>query len=238
MARLLTIISFSFFFCLNILAQERYWSFEINGGIPYNFPSPLVIKQEGEPTIRLTARYRSEPFVSPGYYLLRGGRWNDGKAWEIEFVHHKLYLDNMPPEVQEFSISHGYNIFTVNRASEKLLFKDFNYILRLGAGVVISHPETTIRGLSLEQEGGTLGGGYYITGPVLNIAMAKRLYFLDPLFINLELKFNPSVSWIPIEGGQAIVWNFPVTFAFGMGVDLFNSDKRNKKSLPKEAFAN
>ena len=226
MTRPIITILFFLFISFNILSQDRYWSIEINGGIPYNFPSPLVIEQNGESTIRLNAQYRSEPFVSPGYYLLRGGRWNNGKAWEIEFVHHKLYLDNMPPEVQEFSISHGYNIFTVNRAMNKVLFKKLNYILRLGAGVVISHPETTVRGLSLEQEGGTFGGGYYITGPVLNIAMAKRLYFLDPLFINLEFKFNPSVSWVPIEEGQAIVWNFPVTFAFGMGVDLFRIPKK------------
>ena len=204
--------------------QESFWSFEISGGVPYNIPSPLTIKQDGEASIRLSARYKAEPFVSPGYYLWRAGKWKDKTAWEIEFAHHKLFLDNMPAEVQEFSISHGYNILTVNRAFDKLAFNKLSYTLRLGAGIVIAHPETTIRGLSLDQGKGLFGAGYYISGPVLNIAAAKRIYFLDPLFINLELKFNPSVSWVPVEQGQAIVWNFPVTFAFGMGVDLFRRD--------------
>ena len=202
-------------------AQDSFWSFEIHGGIPYNIPSSLVIKQDNEPDIRLSARYRSEPFVSPGYYLLRAGRWKEGSAWEVEFVHHKLFLDNMPAEVQEFSISHGYNILTFNRAFDKVLFQNFNYVLRLGAGMVISHPETTVRDLSFDQDGGLFGAGYYITGPVLNITMAKRFYLVGGLFINAEAKFNPSVSWVPIENGQAIVWNMPLTFAFGMGVDLF-----------------
>ena len=228
MRRVWIILILAVCYGLPATGQESFWSFEIHGGIPYNIPSWLTITQEGEPTIRLNAQYRAEPFVSPGYYLFRAGRWNDDKAWEIEFVHHKLFLDNMPQEIQEFSISHGYNILTANRAFEKLAFKKLNYILRLGAGVVIAHPETTIRNLSLDQNKGMFGAGYYISGPVLNIAAAKRIYFLNPLFINLELKFNPSVSWVPVEQGQAVVWNFPVTLAFGMGVDLFKSD--NKKA--------
>ena len=94
-------------------AQDTAWSIEFSGGIPYNFPSPLVIEQQGEPTLRLTARYSSEPFRSPIYYVWRIGRWKDGRAWEFE-----------------------------------------------------------------------------------------------------------SVSWVPIQNGQAVVWNFPVAFAFGLGIDL------------------
>ena len=231
MKRSLIIFLVTFFVSRLVAGQESYWSFEIQGGIPLNIPAPLVIRQDGEATLRITARYRAEPFVSPGFYIYRGGRWKDNKAWEIEFAHHKLFLDNMPPEVEEFSISHGYNLLTVNRAFNKTLFKKFDYVLRLGAGAVIAHPETTIRGLSLDQGKGMFGAGYYITGPVLNITVAKRIYFLDPLFINLELKFNPSVSWVPIEQGQATVWNFPFTFAFGMGVDLF---RRNPSIQPSE----
>ena len=224
--RLLLIIAIiSGSFCHFSRAQESYWSLEIHGGIPYNIPAPLVVKQENEPTIRLNARYSSEPFKSPGYYIFRGGYWKDGRSWEIEFVHYKLYLDNKPPEIQEFSISHGYNILTFNRALDKVLFGNFDYILRLGAGVVISHPENTIRNRPLEQDGGLSGAGYYFTGPVLNITIAKRFYLFEPLFINTEIKFNPSVSWVPVQDGQAIVWNMPITFAFGMGVDLFKRSK-------------
>jgi hypothetical protein len=201
-------------------AQDTAWSIEFSGGIPYNFPSPLVIEQQGEPTLRLTARYSSEPFRSPIYYVWRIGRWKDGRAWEFEFVHHKLYLDNKPPEITNFSISHGYNMALINRTFKKRMFQKFDYHLRLGAGAVLSHVENTVRGQTFPEDGGLFGWGYYITGPVLNVAVAKRFYLARPLYINTEVKFNPSVSWVPIQNGQAVVWNFPVAFAFGLGIDL------------------
>jgi hypothetical protein len=200
-------------------SQDSGWSFELQGGIPYNIPIPLTIKQDGEATIRLTARYSSEPFVSPGYYNWRLGHWKKGKSWEFEFIHHKLYLDNKPPEIQEFSISHGYNIAVVNRAFKKSI-DNFPFILRLGAGVVLAHPEITVRGQALEQDGGLFGWGYYISGPVLNISVAKRIYIVEQWFVNAELKFNPSYARVPVAGGHAIFWNMPITFAFGMGIDI------------------
>ncbi len=205
------------------LAQISKWSLELQGGVPYNIPMPLTIKQENEPGIRLNARFRSEPFVSPGYYNLRIGRWKNGKSWEFEFVHHKLFLDNKPPEIQEYSISHGYNIVVVNRALEKNI-KNFPFVLRLGAGVVLAHPEITVRGQTLAQDEGLFGWGYYISGPVLNIAVAKRFYIVEQWFVNTELKFNPSYARVPVAGGHAIFWNMPITFAFGMGIDLFKND--------------
>ena len=203
------------------MAQDTFWSLEFSGGIPYNIPSPLVVKQEGEPDLRLTARYSSEPFRSPIYYVWRIGRWKGQSAWELEFVHHKLYLDNKPPEIERFAISHGYNMVMVNRTFEKLLFKKFDYHLRLGAGAVLSHVENTVRGQVFPEDGGLFGWGYYITGPVLNLTAAKRFYLVKRLFINTEVKFNPSVSWVPVQNGRAVVWNFPVAFAFGLGIDLF-----------------
>ena len=207
-------------FCEAGLAQETRWSFELQGGLPYNIPMPLTIKQQNEPTIRLNARYSSEPFVSPGYYNWRIGRWKKGKSWEFEFIHHKLFLDNKPPEVQEYSISHGYNIAVVNRAFEKNINNSFPFILRLGAGVVLAHPEITVRGQALNQDEGLFGWGYYISGPVLNITVAKRFYIVKQWFVNTELKFNPSYARVPIAGGHAIFWNMPLTFAFGMGIDF------------------
>ena len=205
---------------LGAQAQGGAWSFEFAGGIPYNIPGPLVVKQQGEPDLRLTARYSSEPLRLPIYYVWRIGRWKGQNAWELEFVHHKLYLDNRPPEIERFAISHGYNFLMVNRTVEKTLFNEFDYLLRLGAGVVLSHVENTVRGQVFPEDGGIFGWGYYLTGPVLNLTAAKRFYLLRNLFVNTEVKFNPSVSWVPINDGHAVVWNFPVTFSFGLGIDL------------------
>ena len=215
-------ITFTFTFTDISIAQTAGWSFELHGGLPYNIPAPLIIKQKNEKTLHFNARYRSEPINSPYYWVWRISRFQNNKSWEFEAIHHKLYLDNMPPEVQKFSISHGYNIFTINPSFNKLAFQKHSFILRLGAGVVLSHPENIIRNKDLYPNGGLFGLGYYFTGPVLNISVGKRFYINNRLFVNSEIKFSPSVSWVPIVDGHAIVWNLPVTFVLGLGIDFIN----------------
>ena len=216
------------FTLLGFLAQgqKASWSFELMGGLPYNLPTSLTIKQQGEPSLRLNARYSSEPFVSPGYYIYRVTRWQENSSWELEFIHHKLYLDNRPDEVTFFHISHGYNMLMVNRAYKKPIFEKHSFLFRLGAGIVIAHPENMVRGMALDESGGIGSSGYYISGPVLNVAVAKRFYLVKRLFIITELKFNPSVSWVPVADGRATVWNMPFTFAFGMGFDFISGGEK------------
>jgi len=209
------------------LAQKANWSVELHGGVPYNIPASLMIKQKNEETLRFNARYSSEPMNSPYYWVWRISRWQNKKAWEFEAIHHKLFLDNKTPEIQGFSISHGYNILTINRAFKKRLFKKHDYILRFGAGLVLPHPENKVRNKELNPDGGLADLGYYFTGPVLNISVSKRFYMSDCLFVNTEIKFNPSVSRVPIEDGHARGWNFPLAFAIGLGFD-FIKDKKAK----------
>jgi hypothetical protein len=221
----LIFIFFIFFLFENSNAQRAQWSFEFHGGLPYNIPSPLIIKQQNENVLRLNAKYYSEPMISPYYWVWRVSRFKDDKSWEFEAIHHKIYLKNTPPEVESFGISHGYNILTVNRSYSKTAFSKFSYILRLGAGVVLAHPENNIRDKRLSTENSAFGWGYYFSGPVLNVSVAKRFYLAKYLFANFELKFNPSVSKVPIADGHAIVWNLPLAFAFGLGVD-FTKEKK------------
>ena len=219
------IITFSFTISALSIAQKATWSFELHGGVLYNIPASLIIKQKNEETLRFNAQYSSEPMNSPYYWVWRISRWQNNRSWEFEAIHHKLYLDNIPPEIQEFSISHGYNLLTINRSFKKLLFQKHSYILRLGAGAVLSHPENKIRDKELYPHGGLFELGYYFTGPVLNISAAKRFYIINRLFVNTEIKFNPSVSWVPIEDGHSRVWNLPVAFVFGLGIDFIKEKK-------------
>lgn len=85
----------------------------------------------------------------------------------------------------------------------------------------IPSDQITIRDQPLEKDGGLFGWGYYIFKPLLNIVIAKRFYIVDQWFLNAELKFNPSYKRVLVAGGHNIFWNMPVTFVFGMGIDLF-----------------
>ncbi|MFA6147035.1 MAG: hypothetical protein WC899_02370 [bacterium] len=198
------------------------WSLQVFGGAPLNFNLPLTIHQSGHQDLKITGNYESRAFEVPWYYAWRVGAWNGNKAWELELVHNKLYLENKPPEVQEFSISHGYNLLTVNRA-----WKEKGFIFRGGLGVVITHPETTVRGLSHSQEGG-ISGGYYLSGPTIQGAVEKRFHLWRWLIASLEGKLTASYARIPVEGGHADVPDVAVHGLFGLGLDI----PRPRKSAP------
>ncbi len=180
---------------------QASWIVEWLGGFVYNFKTPLVIRQSGYEDIKLNAQYRTKPLGLPIYYALRIARGKEN-YWELELIHHKLFLKNKPNAVQDFSITHGYNLLVINRAwkYQKILF-------RLGAGVVIAHPETTIRNKKYSEKKGIFNRGYYIAGPVIQVALEKRFNLYKKLFAIIEGKFTSSFSRIPIRDGNADVLN-------------------------------
>lgn len=151
------------------------------GGAAYNFRTPLHIKQRNAQNIEIDADYRTEPFTPPVYYDIRVSTWQSDRGWELKFTHHKLILDNTPPEVQRFSITNGYNFLTLNR-----LWQSKGLTWSAGAGLVITHPESTIRNVPYPENKGIFNKGYYISGPALEAALAKRYFFADRWFILAE----------------------------------------------------
>ena len=91
------ILSFIVISLTSTHAQSR-WAFELHSGQVYNLPMPLIVRQEGYDNIRLFARYASESFILPVYWDGRFSRWENGKSWELEAIHHKLYLKNTSSE--------------------------------------------------------------------------------------------------------------------------------------------
>jgi len=194
---------------------EGPWTAEIFGGSSYSFPTPLRIRQAGYEDIDITARYETKPFQKDPYYAWRIGKWNGDNAWELDFVHQKLYLENKPAEVQEFKITYGYSLLTLNRA-----WKRHGLIYRFGLGIVITNSETIVRGMEKTREGGILNNGYYISGPTAQGAIGKRFYLGKDLFLALEGKLTASYARIDINGGYAQVPNAAVHWLFGLGYDF------------------
>lgn len=180
---------------------QARWSFELFGGTSHSFRTPLTIRQKGEPDVRVTARYSTRPLEDAPYYAYRFARWSGGHGWEAELVHHKVYLENPPPEVQHFEVSHGYNLVTVNRA-----WMRGAAVLRVGAGVVVARPEATIRGTRYEK-GGLFGGAYYPSGPTVQGAAGRRFHLAGGLSAEVEGKLTASYARIPIQDGRAVTPN-------------------------------
>ncbi len=155
------------------VAAER-WSLEAYLGDAYNFRSTLKIKQDGGFSRSLTADYDTNGFDTPQYYTLRGSRWEQDRAWELSLIHHKLFLNNPPAGVAALSVSHGFNILTVNRA-----FRSGNWVYRFGAGPVITHAEGIINGISYD-------GPYKLSGAALLAGGGRRFYVGKTTFLSLE----------------------------------------------------
>ena len=198
----------------NYYAQKKL-SLEISTGAPFNLPLPLTIRQAGKSDINLTAHYYSKPFAIPIFWDWRLSYWNGSGGWEIEAVHHKIFLSNKPLGVDEFSISHGLNLVTINRCCFI-----YGFILRTGAGIVIAHPESIVNNEKLSEKRGIFNWGYYISGPVIILSAGKRVNLIDKIFITLDAKIGCSYSYIPVSNGNAEVYNVAFMVTFGLGYDF------------------
>jgi hypothetical protein len=200
-----------------VSAQSR-WSFELHSGQVFNLPMPLTIRQDGYPDIKFQAHYSSESFILPVYWDVRLGRWQNERAWEFEVIHHKLYLKNTTSEVQKFNISHGFNMIMANRGFEK---KSIRY--RTGAGIVLAHPESKIRGKEFGTSVDDTDLGYYISGPVINFAISRPFYIGNRFYVNAEAKTTLAYSSINVVQGNSDVYNIAFHLILGLGADFLKS---------------
>jgi hypothetical protein len=185
---------------------EKSWTVEAMTGIAYSFKTRLNIEQTGQPDISFKAKYDTKPFTTPWYYDVRVGKWKDGKAWEIELLHHKLYLTNNPVDVQHFEVTHGYNYVTLNRAE---LMSD-GLIFRYGVGVIVAHTENTVRNQ-------VFNSNFRVAGPAVQVAIAKRFMLTGNLFANVEGKVTAAYARVPVAEGHATTPNVAAHLLAGIG---------------------
>src|SRR5262245_66075704 len=78
-------------------ATAGQWSLMAGTGAAWSLPTSLAIEQQGFPKLELTAHYDNRPFDSPIQWVARVSLGTAAGAWELQFLHHKLYLSNLPP---------------------------------------------------------------------------------------------------------------------------------------------
>jgi hypothetical protein len=186
------------------------WGFHVAIGTAYNVPLPLVVRQEGEEGIRATARYATRGFRFPLYYVVRATRWAKESGWAIELRHHKLFLERRPPEIQQFDVSHGYNLLTAYRVR-----REDRASLGLGVGIVIAHPENEVRGRPLGNRQGL--GGYVLAGPALGAFAMREIPLGADWRAGVELATTAAWARVPVAGGHADAPNLGVHGTIGIG---------------------
>ena len=192
-------------------AAAATWSVEGFGGNAYNFRSGLHIAQDGGYSESVRAHYDTRGWRSPLYYMLRAGRWSEDRAWEVCVLHHKLYLSNPPAGVADVSVSHGFNIVSLNRA-----FRHRDWIWRLGAGPVVTHAEATILGTRYD-------GPYKLAGIALVTGLERRFYLGEATYLALEGGMTAAYAKPQLEGtpgATLTVRNVALHGLLGVGFDF------------------
>jgi len=191
---------------------QATWVLQLGTGSAYQLRSRLLVEQDGEEDLDFTARYETRPYTSGApYYSLRLGRWAGNAAWEVETHHHLVTLVDGPPQIGSFSLTHGYNLNTVNRA-----WLAGGVVWRVGAGIVITHPESVVRNRKFTGEG--FAEGFHLSGVCAQTAVEKRLALGSRFFLSLEGKLTAAWARVPVADGEATVPNYAVHGIAGVGL--------------------
>jgi hypothetical protein len=214
-------------FASSLKGQVR-WSADFNLGLPLNIPMPVTITQNYQPVISQFGIWSAEPFARPFNWMWRIGRWNWGRAWEFETMHHKMVLMNRPDEIQRFGITHGFNTLTLNRAREI-----GKVVLRYGAGGVLAHPESTIRDQVFNEKSGLFKSGYFLTGPIIMTSVSRPLRIGNSLLINLEGSITAGYARLPVASGSASLMHLAFHLHAGIGgsVGAKSAKGKDRKSV-------
>lgn len=200
---------------LHAQTRPMRWSVELFGGTSFNLHTPFEVSQAGQPELNMTAEWDTRPFHAAPYYAYRISHMDSlgTSGWAYDFTHHKIYLQNRPPEIGKFEISHGYNLVVLSR-----LWVRHRWIWSLGGGPVIGHPESTVRGLKHDDDhGGTFGGGYFLCGVTAQGGLGRRMDLGKHFFASGLTKVSVATCRVPVRDGWAEAPNVATHVNIGVG---------------------
>ena len=178
-----------------VLAQVSIDAFT---GTAYNLHTRLSITQEGEPDLGFTAHYETRPLEDTPYFGVRVSFWKHNRAWVGTLVHHKLYLGNPPPEVQYFKITYGFNMATLG-----LGWRHGNLVYTVGAGAVVTHAASIVRGKRYLAAGGPLNRGYTFSGVTALGSLQYRLPLSHAFYLSAETMASAAYVQVKVKDGEA-----------------------------------
>jgi hypothetical protein len=190
------------------------WALLLAGGGAANLRTRLEVDSGNAPAIRMRPRYEARPFEDSPYYAARLSFGSERGAWELELVHHKLYLRDRDrtPEISNFEATHGYNLITLGRSIRRL-----GLLWRAGLGVALVHLEGTVRGAPIRVRNGVLGGSYSLEGPAGQIGIGKPLRVSTRVYLSPEAALTAAYARVSIDGGRVTVPNLALHGRVGLG---------------------
>ncbi len=183
-------------------------------GDAWSARTPLTFRQEGEADIRVTPDWSTRPFTPTWYYGARIARMSGATGWGMEFVHHKLYLDNPPePLVKRFWVTNGVNIILAQR-----ILPLGKQELSVGVGPTWGVPRSTVRDETYSFTLGKEGGRYDFAGWTGQIGITRRMRLGPHVYGVLGVKGTVSTLDLPIARGRAETTNLALHVNYGLSL--------------------
>lgn len=198
------------------------WAFEAFLGSAASAPSTLTVYQDGQPPISFMAHYATRPTEPSIYYATRLSRWWGQWGGFIGFLHHKLYLTNPTPEVEEFRVTYGYNLTNIGAG-----YLVDGWTLFGGVGPVVTNPASVVRGQRYVHTGGIFDTGYYISGANVQVGVNRRFYVVGVGFLTADARLSAAWASVPVADGTADTPNYAAHLLVGIGVG-----KRREEGAP------
>ncbi|MEO8479164.1 MAG: hypothetical protein ABI542_05965 [Gemmatimonadota bacterium] len=190
------------------------WRVEAWFGDAYNLGTPLTIEQEGEPDLHINADWSTRPWRPTWYYSGRIAKWSGNSAWAFEYMHHKLYLDNPPPEVATFRITNGINNLLVERH-----WRRGGWEFGVGGGPAWAVPLSRVRDKTYSRGGGGIFKSHYeLSGATALATVARRLKLFPYTYGSFAIKTTFTHLDVNIADGRAHLNNVALHLQYGISL--------------------
>lgn len=180
---------------------------QVFGGTVLNADSDLRLARWDEPVLEHRAAWETRSFEVPVYWNLRL-RWQRADdAFELQLLHHKLYLANPTAEIRHLEVTHGFNI-----VSGHYVRNWRGFLVRAGVGVVLPKTDADLGG----ESGGT--NAYRVQGLAILGGAGREWLLAGPVSLALEAQLIWAGSDIDVPGGVGEVTHLGLHLLAGLGV--------------------
>jgi hypothetical protein len=192
---------------------EAQWRIDAWLGDAWSAPTNVTFVQAGEPDISATGHWSTQPFAPTWYYGGRISSWKGNSGWGFEYLHHKIYMDNPPPQVEFFRVTNGVNLFLPER-----LWRRHGWEFNVGAGPVMVVPVSKVRGLEYDNANGIFDSRYEFGGGAIAAGISRRLRLLPFTFGEVAIQGSAAYVRGRIVNGHATTMNYALHIQYGLSV--------------------
>lgn len=178
------------------------WGLDISTGTSYHLPNVLTVSQ-GDFSKTIPATWETRPWVgfksiTQNYYTVRV-RYTD---FELELVHDRAIFTGKDDNIQHYELTNGLNYVMANYAPVILSDDSWEVLGRIGIGVSVPNPTSTVSGLKNGHYEGK-PTPYYFGGIAAQVGVQAKYWVNEWFGLSVDGKYTFAEARAPIAGGSS-----------------------------------